>query len=105
MMNAETLKTIQDCGEVEMPIHETCVIAEITESEFLQDSEARMAYTKGQLISKFKIRQSVVKMAKEGVPQMVKIYQEFGNVVLPVMRLPVEKEYNCDIDLPGDFDE
>ena len=72
------LKAIEDCGAAEMPIDETCVIAEMSEENFAADEEAQARYRAGHLKTKLAVRQSVVKMAKEGVPQMVKIYLEFN---------------------------
>lgn len=74
---ADPLQVFEDCGAAEMPIAETCMIAETTEEEFLANAEAVKRYRIGQLRTKLAIRQSVVKMAREGVPQMVKIYQDF----------------------------
>ena len=73
----DPLQVFEDCGAAEMPIAETCMIAETTEDAFLENAEAVKRYRIGQLRTKLAIRQSVVKMAREGVPQMVKIYQDF----------------------------
>ena len=73
----DPLQVFEDCGAAEMPISETCMIAETTEDAFLANAEAVRRYRIGQLRTKLTIRQSVVKMAREGVPQMVKIYQDF----------------------------
>ena len=70
-------QSIEDCGAAEMLISETCEIVEITEADFYGDPEAVRRFHKGQLLSKLKIRQAVVRMAREGVPQMVKLYQDF----------------------------
>lgn len=83
MLSEEQLKTIEDCGSAEMPINETAIIAECSETDIISDPVARARYHKGQLQSKLKIRQAVVKMAREGVPQMVKIYQDFARNALP----------------------
>ena len=72
------LKAIEDCGAAEMPVAETCIIAEMSEDEYSADKEAQARYQMGHLKTKLAVRQSVVKMAKEGVPQMVKIYLEFN---------------------------
>src|SRR5574344_807994 len=101
MLNDEQLQAIEDCGGAEMPIDETCIIAECTESEFLASEEARARYHCGQLSSKLKIRQAVVRMAREGVPQMVKIYQDFNKTALPEITTPPEEEFSGDLpDLP-----
>jgi len=68
---ADPLQVFEDCGAAEMPIAET------TEEDFLANAEAVRRYRVGQLRTKLTIRQSVVKMAREGVPQMVKIYMDF----------------------------
>lgn len=73
----DPLQVFEDCGAAEMPISETCMIAETTEEDFLANAEAVRRYRVGQLRTKLTIRQSVVKMAREGVPQMVKIYMDF----------------------------
>lgn len=85
-MTQEELQAIEDCGAAEMPLDETCLICEINPDEFERNEEVRKAYRRGQLKSKLKIRQAVVKMAQEGVPQMVKIYQDFGGTALPPRR-------------------
>lgn len=76
-MSEDTLQAIENCGAAEMPTAETCAIAEITEAEYWADAEAQRRYRIGQLRSKMEIRQAVIKMAKAGVPQMVKVYQDF----------------------------
>lgn len=83
MLTEDQLKTIEDCGSAEMPISETAIIAECSETDIISDPVARARYHKGQLQSKLKIRQAVVKMAREGVPQMVKIYQDFAKISIP----------------------
>ena len=76
-MTKDTLEAIENCGAAEMPIAETCAIAEITEADYWADEEAQKRYRIGQLKSKLEIRQAVIKMAKAGTPQMVKVYQDF----------------------------
>lgn len=60
-----------------MPIAETCAITEISEAQYWADQNAQRRYRIGRLRSKMEIRQAVIKMAKAGVPQMVKVYQDF----------------------------
>lgn len=88
MLTDEQLDAIEDCGSAEMPLDETAIIAECDISEIVNNLEARARYHKGQLQSKLKIRQAVVKMAREGVPQMVKIYQDFSKTQLPEIEAP-----------------
>lgn len=79
-MSEETpdpLQVFEDCGAAEMPVAETCMIAETTVEDFYANAEALRRYRIGQLRTKLTIRQSVCKMAREGVPQMVKIYLDF----------------------------
>ena len=76
-MTEEQYQAIEDCGAAEMRVSETCEIVEITEAEFYGDETAMRRFHKGQLLSKLKIRQAVIRMASEGVPQMVKLYQDF----------------------------
>ena len=76
-MTAEALEAIENCGAAEMPIAETCAIAEISEADYWADENAQKRYRIGQLRSKLEIRQAVIKMAKAGTPQMVKVYQDF----------------------------
>ncbi len=76
-MTEEQYQAIEDCGAAEMLVSETCEIVEITETDFYNDQEAVRRFHKGQLLSKLKIRQAVVRMAREGMPQMVKLYQDF----------------------------
>lgn len=84
-MTEEQYQAIEDCGAAEMPVDETCEIVEITEKEFYEDAQAVKRYRKGQLQTKLKIRQAVIRMAKDGVPQMAKIYKEFSKVALVEM--------------------
>ena len=77
MLSDEQLKTIEACGQAEMPLDETCEIAEITMDEFLNNETAVKMYKRGQLSSKLKIRQKIVKLAADGMPQMVKFYLDF----------------------------
>ena len=76
-MSEETLQAIENCGAAEMPTAETCAIAEITEAEYWANPEAQKRYRIGQLRTKLEMRQAVIKMAKSGNPQMVKVYQDF----------------------------
>ena len=75
-MTDEQIKVFSDCGEAEMPVDEACLIAGCTESEFFELDAAVIAYRKGQLETKLRIRQGVTKLAKEGVPSAIKIYFE-----------------------------
>lgn len=77
-MTAETLDAIENCGAAELPIPETCAIAEISEADYWSDETAQKRYRIGQLRTKLEMRQAVIKMAKAGTPQMVKIYQDFA---------------------------
>lgn len=106
MLTDEQLQVIEDCGSAEMPLDETAIIAECEISEIVNDKTARDRYHKGQLQSKLKIRQAVVKMAREGVPQMVKIYQDFTKTALPEIETPPESEFDDDLpDLPAQPEE
>lgn len=74
----ETLQAVEDCGAAEMPVAEMCAIVEIGESEYWGDRQAQMRYRLGQLRTKFEIHKAAIAMAKSGVPQMVKVYQDFA---------------------------
>ncbi len=90
-MSEETLQAIENCGAAEMPTAETCAIAEITEAEFWASPEAQKRYRIGQLRTKLEMRQAVIKMAKSGNPQMVKVYQDFiaeNAADVPPMKTP-----------------
>lgn len=76
-MTEETLQAIEDCGAAEMPLEDVFLIAEVAEKDYWASEPAQFRYHKGQLRSKLAIRQAVIKMAKAGVPQMVKVYQDF----------------------------
>ena len=89
-MSEETLQAIENCGAAEMPTAETCAIAEITEAEYWASPEAQKRYRIGQLRTKLEMRQAVIKMAKSGNPQMVKVYQDF--VAENERNLPPTKE-------------
>lgn len=74
-----------------MPSAETCAIAEISEADFLASPEAQKRYRIGQLRTKLEMRQAVIKMAKSGNPQMVKVYQDFiaeNAADVPPMKTP-----------------
>ena len=73
----DTLKTLEDCGAAEMPLAETCAIAEITEADYWASLDAQKRYRIGQLRTKLEMRQAIIKMAKSGNPAMVKVYQDF----------------------------
>lgn len=77
-MSEETLQAIENCGAAEMPVAETCAIAEIAEAEYWASPEAQKRYRIGQLRTKLEMRQAVIKIAKSGNPQMVKVYQDFS---------------------------
>lgn len=81
--NSDILEDLKRCGAVEMDLEETCQICNITMDQFLENPEFIKMYQAGQLESKFRIRQAIVKLAKEGVPQMVKIYQDFKKISMP----------------------
>ena len=90
-MSEETLQAIENCGAAEMPTAETCAIAEITEAEYWANPEAQKRYRIGQLRTKLEMRQAVIKMAKSGNPQMVKVYQDFiaeNAADVPPMKTP-----------------
>ena len=90
-MSEETLQAIENCGAAEMPTAETCAIAEITDAEFWASPEAQKRYRIGQLRTKLEMRQAVIKMAKSGNPQMVKVYQDFiaeNAADVPPMKTP-----------------
>ena len=90
-MSEETLQAIENCGAAEMPTAETCAIAEITEAEYWASPEAQKRYRIGQLRTKLEMRQAVIKMAKSGNPQMVKVYQDFiaeNAADVPPMKTP-----------------
>ena len=99
-MSEETLQAIENCGAAEMPTAETCAIAEITEAQYWASPEAQKRYRIGQLRTKLEMRQAVIKMAKSGNPQMVKVYQDFiaeNAADLPPMKTP-------DGEAGGEFD-
>ena len=90
-MSEETLQAIENCGAAEMPTAETCAIAEITEAQYWASPEAQKRYRIGQLRTKLEMRQAVIKMAKSGNPQMVKVYQDFiaeNAADVPPMKTP-----------------
>ena len=90
-MSEETLQAIENCGAAEMPTAETCAIAEITEAQYWASPEAQKRYRIGQLRTKLEMRQAVIKMAKNGNPQMVKVYQDFiaeNAADVPPMKTP-----------------
>lgn len=99
-MSEETLQAIENCGAAEMSIGETCAIAEIAEADYWASQEAQKWYRIGQLRTKLEMRQAVIKMAKTGNPQMVKVYQDFvaeNATDTPPMKEPQDGD--------GEFDE
>lgn len=96
----ETLQTVEDCGAAEMPIDETCAIVEMTETDFAADKEAVLRYRIGHLKTKLAVRQSVARLAKEGVPTMVKIYLDFNKDSDAALPIDPGK-----VDTAGEFDE
>jgi len=83
-MTPEQLSVFADCGGANFPIPDACTIAGCTIEDFANSTEAQNAYRTEQLKTELKIRQSVIKMAKEGMPAMVKIYlTEYAGQILP----------------------
>ena len=84
-MTEEQIEVFRNCGGAEMPLEESCMIAECTMEEFAECEEAQNAYRAEQLKTKLKIRQTVIKLAKEGVPKCIQIYNEnYAADVLPI---------------------
>lgn len=84
MLSEEVLQTIEACGARQFSEEETCIIAEISEDEYETCPAARRRYRRGMLKAQFEVRETVRKMAKEGVPQMVKIFQSYSDrIYLP----------------------
>ncbi|MBR4674213.1 MAG: hypothetical protein IKP00_07095 [Victivallales bacterium] len=85
-MTPEQIEVFRNCGGAEMPLEESCMIAECTLDEFAESEEAQKAYRTEQLKTKLKIRQAVIKLAKEGVPKCIQIYHEvYASEVLPII--------------------
>lgn len=99
----DIFEDLKRCGAVEMDLDETCQICNISLEQFLSNPDYVKMYQAGQLESKFRIRQAIVKLAKEGVPQMVKIYQDFPKITMPERD---NTEYEEDLpDLEGVTDD
>lgn len=98
----EQLKSIEDSGAAEMPIEETAIILEVDLNDLISSPEAMQRYKKGQLETKFRIRQAVVRMAREGVPQMVKIYLDMQKTAIAPEIIRTAENYAEDYadDLP-----
>ncbi|WP_277200656.1 hypothetical protein [Victivallis vadensis] len=79
MLTEEVLQIIENCGMRQFSEEETCIIAEISEDEYETCPAARRRYRRGMLKAQFEVRETVRKMAKEGVPQMVKIFQSYSD--------------------------
>ena len=101
-MTEEQYQAIEDCGAAEMQIDETCEIVEISEREFNEDDMAMKRYRKGRLQTKMKIRQAVIRMAKDGVPQMANIYKTFANTPVGDKKKN-EPLWDAFKDIPEDF--
>lgn len=83
-MTKDQLAVFADCGGANFPIPDACTIAGCTVEDFAADPEAQNAYRTEQLKTELKIRQAVIKMAKEGMPAMVRIYlTEYAGSILP----------------------
>ena len=91
----DVIKTVARCGGAELAIEETCEIAGISVADFNASEELRAVYRREQLRTKLAIRQAVIKLAKEGVPQMVKIYLD---VYADQTKLP-EKLIETDLEI------
>lgn len=81
------LETVEQCGACEMTFEETAIILGLELDEFLSNSEYLRAYKKGQLETKFNIRKSIINLARDGVPAMVKMYIQMSEVqeITPLM--------------------
>ena len=63
---------------------------------------AMKRYRKGRLQTKMKIRQAVIRMAKDGVPQMANIYKTFANTPVGGKKKD-EPLWDAFKDIPEDF--
>lgn len=77
MLTEKNLQDIEECGARQFTEEETCIIADVSEKEYECSPEARRRYRRGMLKAQFEVRETVRKMAAEGVPQMVKIFQSY----------------------------
>jgi hypothetical protein len=62
-------------GAVGMDVEKSCAIAEITIEEFEASEEFQNAYKKGQYKGEYLWRSAIFKGAKDGIPQMCKLFQ------------------------------
>ena len=101
-MNADpkVLEELSRLGAVGMGVTESCDICEITEEDFYSSAEMQKAYRTGQLKGEYIWRQSVFKGAKDGIPQMCKLFQSLieKNVLLNNPGLNLEELYDCEIE-------
>ena len=97
---AHILDELIRMGAVGMDVPKCCAILGITEEEFYDSPEMQKSYRIGQYKGEYTWRQSVFKGAKEGVPQMCKIYQALieKTVILNNPDLDMEEFYDCTIE-------
>ena len=75
MINSQQMEELIRCGAVGMSVKKSCAIVEISEADFYASPEAQKAYRTGQYKGEYMWRQTVFRGAKEGVPQMCKLFQ------------------------------
>lgn len=75
MISNQQLEELMRCGAVGMSVKKSCAIVEISDADFYASPEAQKAYRTGQYKGEYMWRQTVFRGAKEGVPQMCKLFQ------------------------------
>lgn len=100
MTDPKILEELSRLGAVGMGISESCTICEIEEADFYASPEMQKAYRTGQLKGEYIWRQSIFKGAKDGIPQMCKLFQSLieKNVLLHNPELNLEDYYDCEIE-------
>ncbi|MDO5113133.1 MAG: hypothetical protein Q4E67_02030 [Planctomycetia bacterium] len=106
-METKVLEELMRCGAVRMNVEKSCAIVEITEAEFYASPEAQKAYRTGQYKGEYTWRQSVFKGAKDGIPQMCKLFQSLiqNVVVLNNPNINMEEYYDCNYETPDEHDD
>lgn len=102
-MTEEEYQFIENCGAAEMSVAETAELVGIGVDALLNDHDAVRRYRRGRLTTKFRIRQTVIDLAKNGDPSMTRIYRDIARDSVDLTEF-VQGEDSfpaLDVSLPG----
>ena len=97
--HASILEQLTSLGSVGMDVTKSCAIAEISEAEFYASEEMQKAYRIGQYKGEYLWRKSIFKGAKDGIPQMCKLFQKLieDTVIIPNTEINLGDYYEVEL--------